>query len=142
MSFCFSWERCRGGALTQNNVGVGSLLGDYGGAGEIAVEKTDGSILGCDRGATFLAADEAGILPVWMRFVECVEGVAADVACGAGSVGLLETKEMRLPGSSHTKTFTGAMFGRWCVLTRCWNAACCLLPLGPLYKITYRNGCS
>lgn len=41
-------------------------------------------MLGCDCGAALLAADEAGILPVGVRLVEDVKGVAADVACRAG----------------------------------------------------------
>lgn len=70
--------------LTQDNVGLCSFLCDYRGAGEVAVDKTNGGMLGCDRGTALLAADDAGVLPVGVRFIEDVESVAADVACHTG----------------------------------------------------------
>jgi hypothetical protein len=73
-----------------DDVGIRRLLSEQIGAVEVAVDETDLGILCCDFGAFVARADQSCNLELGMGVGNGVEGVAANVACGSGAVGLLD----------------------------------------------------
>ena len=72
--------------VVQDDVGCRRFSGDDIGAVEVTVHKSDLRILRGDFGAFVGVADERCDFKVWVGVRDVVEGVATDVASGAGAI--------------------------------------------------------